>query len=152
LYVRDGRTVVPGIIDRLTFGNQIVVFRPTTPYPLGHRMTVVVTRAVVSQAGESLPGGYEGTFIVDQDGIDDTPPEVIRITPADGATNVPGSSSVEVVFSEPIDATQAVADANGDGCSDALFIEPSAAPGTCIPALVEIHALGTEAMIVPNLP
>jgi methionine-rich copper-binding protein CopC len=78
-------------------------FTPVLPMNRNTLHTVVISGAAFDYAGNPLPS-TSWTFRT-TGATDDTPPALVSTTPIDGATNVSTSTSIELVFSEPIDRT-----------------------------------------------
>jgi hypothetical protein len=139
---------VPGFIEVQQAG-MLAVFSPTTPFPQGQGVTVVVTERVTALSGLTLPASYQGRFMI-APGPDTQAPSVVEVIPADGAANVARSASIIVVFDEPIAAASLSADSNSDGCKDNLELTDSSS--VCVPTTLTQRAGGTRVLLVPTSP
>jgi hypothetical protein len=146
VYVRHGAGLVPGFVE-LHGGNTLVAFTAAADYPAGAALTVVVTQRVVAVSGTSLPAAYVGRFQVAA-GADARGPAVASISPADQATEVAATTSMILVFDEPIDPATVTADADRDDCHDNLTVV-NATSSECVPASVATTAAGTHVVWTP---
>jgi len=95
--VMDGTSQLPGsyTFDAATLTAR---FTPVPPLlPGGHMLTVNLTSAIMNTTMTPLPA-YTFSFTT----IDDEAPQLVSSTPLDMATAVPVSSTIVVVFSEPV--------------------------------------------------
>ena len=130
----------------LTEGNAVAVFTPSTPYPLGALMAVVIGQQVVSLYGQPLPVAYHAQFMT-ASGPDLKAPVVLSLQPEDGSRDVVASTSVLVFVDEPITLASATSDGNGDGCPDAVQVVDSA--GQCVAGTVVLAAAATRIILTP---
>jgi len=95
-------------VDSLTWSDDRTVVVHHPDFPAGTEIHVTVDDDVTDLAGNRLADTF--TFSFTTLVPDTTPPTVLGITPADGATDVSPDTDVVIVFSEPMD--QATADGN----------------------------------------
>jgi len=90
-------TDVPATLG-LSSGNSVVTITPNAPLDdqVVHRIRV--TTAVTDAAGNPLPAEFTSVF----ETADITPPVVLSVSPGSGQTGIPVTSSVFVIFSEPV--------------------------------------------------
>jgi hypothetical protein len=95
------------ISGRLTVGNgahgpnTVVTFRPDQPLAPNAAFTIRLTTAVTETEGSPLAGEFTSTFATTATG-DSIRPSVLRVDPANGASNVPATTAITVRFSEPV--------------------------------------------------
>lgn len=94
----SGGTPVAGT---LAYIGQAAVFTPAAA--LAPQTTYVATlrRTATDLAGNGLPADYVWAFTTGS-AADTTPPTVLQVSPAPGATNVAHGTALQVTFSEPI--------------------------------------------------
>lgn len=100
--VADAGNVKSGTIT-MSGGNRIATFKPSAPFSSGSDCSVTLQSGVKDAAGNGLANAYTWHFSTGttQDG---TPPMVVAVIPASGATNVSLNTAVTVLFSEEFDA------------------------------------------------
>ena len=101
IVVRDTVTnqVVPGLIQ-VDPGTRVASFVPASPYSVSRRHTVALSTAITDRAGNHQPSrnySFTTTFTPDAQR-----PSLVRISPADGALDVPVNALVMIEFNEPI--------------------------------------------------
>ena len=96
--VRTGGTAVSGTVG--VSGNS-VTFTPSTALVGSASYTATITTAATDIAGNPLAANSVWSFTTAA-AADTTAPSIIGNTPANGATNVPGSTVATVSFSEPM--------------------------------------------------
>ncbi len=108
--VRAGGQAVDGTIS-VSPVEPVVAFTPVSPLPDLSRIDVVLradrvdfegrvtATGVRDLAGISLPADHAYSFIT----ADTTPPALVSVSPADGASGVPLGGVVRLEFSEPVD-------------------------------------------------
>jgi hypothetical protein len=74
---------------------------PSASLPNPANFTATVTTGVKDVAGNALAAAFSWTFTT----RDDTPPSITAIVPANGATGVSPTATVQITFSENMDAT-----------------------------------------------
>ncbi|MGI9043509.1 MAG: Ig-like domain-containing protein [Gemmatimonadaceae bacterium] len=80
-------------------GTHTATFTPSAVLAQGVSYTATVTTGARDVAGNPMTAAKVWTFVT----IDNTPPTVTGVVPANNATAVPTSSTVRVTFSEPMD-------------------------------------------------
>ncbi|MCS6919302.1 MAG: Ig-like domain-containing protein, partial [Fimbriimonadales bacterium] len=108
LYEQGSQVPVPGQIDFLP--NQPTRWRFVPNQPLKYNTTYEVRltnwesfRVDQNKRRLRLPPGQDVFRFTTQQPPDTTPPRVVRVSPADKATNVPINQEIEVEFSEPME-------------------------------------------------
>ena len=101
--VRRGSTAVAGTIS-LSSDGKVVSFEPSEPLMPNSSYSVYIGRGIKSVEGNELLDYRYVTFSTGV-AVDETPPEVIRVNPADGAGAVGTNTVVEVQFSEQMDVS-----------------------------------------------
>ncbi|MDO8679579.1 MAG: Ig-like domain-containing protein, partial [Acidobacteriota bacterium] len=99
LRVTNG-AAIPGTVT-YTAATRIAEFRPTASLPNPASITATVSTGVKDLAGNAMAAAYSWAFTT----RDDTPPTVTATVPANGATGVAPTSTVNITFSEAMDAT-----------------------------------------------
>jgi hypothetical protein len=101
LVTGPGSTVVPGTVS-YDATNRAATFDPDVNLAAGTTFTVTITTAVKDAAGNPMAFDYVWTFTTGL-ATDSTRPTVTSVTPVNGATGVPISTTVTALFSEPMD-------------------------------------------------
>ncbi len=99
--INSGFVDAPGTVDLEPDGRR-AVFTPSEPLHVGTLYRIFVTTGVEDPSGNALQFQFSGFFTTGFL-IDTTPPAVVAIDPADGATGVATNVLVDVLMSEPID-------------------------------------------------
>ncbi len=95
--VMDGPTQLPGLYD-WNAATRTATFMPVPALPGGHVITVQLTPAIVTVAGNSPLAAFSFSFTT----FDDEPPQLASSVPLDMSTAVPVNSTIVVTFSEPV--------------------------------------------------
>jgi outer membrane protein assembly factor BamB len=99
LTLKQGPTLVVGRIDA---SGSTLSFVPSRPLQGETRFDAVLSAGVRDLAGNAMPAGRSWSFTTGR--VPDlTPPTVVSVGPADGATGVPRASAVTAVLSEAPD-------------------------------------------------
>lgn len=98
--VSSGGSAV-NVTSMLTNGNKTLVLLPVMPLNAGTSYTVAVT-GVQDISGNSMAASVSSSFMTGT-GADLTPPTVVSVSPASGATGVLTSAVIQVQFSNRID-------------------------------------------------
>jgi hypothetical protein len=114
-----------------------VTFTPTAPLAGNTSYTASISTAVRDASGNALTSGYAWSFTT----LDDAPPVVTSVSPADAATGVSVNSKVSVAFSEPMDP----ATIN----SGTIFLRNSATLAT-VAGVVAYNAASNTATFTPG--
>jgi hypothetical protein len=98
--LKQGSTVIPTTVSEFD-GDQGVQLLPLLPLATSTTYTINVTGVldITGNAQSSFPSQSFTTGT----GTDLVPPTFVSSTPANGATNVPDNSTIQVVFSEAMD-------------------------------------------------
>jgi hypothetical protein len=97
--VKNGNTPVAGYVS---LSGKSALFRPSADLEAGASYTVSLSSVITDLAGNPLVGGFSWVFSTALQEEDLTPPRVISVFPANGATNVPLDTSLRMTFSEPV--------------------------------------------------
>jgi len=98
----QGTTPLGGTVQ-LDALNSTVIFAPTADLPYNTLITACITTAVKDLAGNALATEHLWTFTTGS-APDTSAPTVSSMYPASGATDVPVSVNIQVVFSEDMDS------------------------------------------------
>ena len=104
--VTIGGTLVPGSVSLP--GGTTAIFTPSAPLLGNTQYNIVVTTGITDLAGNAMVSNYSWSFTTTT-APDLTPPFVIAVTPASGATNVSIDTSISAVFSELLNAATVTA-------------------------------------------
>ncbi len=99
---------VPATVTLLS-GGTVATLTPTVA--LLPQQAYSLTRSGVQDFAGNQISSYYTNFTTGQAGPEVTPPEVVLISPANGAVAVPVNASVVLTFSEPLDAATVTSDA-----------------------------------------
>ena len=88
------------VVGSVSYSGTSAVFKPTSDLEVGASYTATLSSGIKDLAGNALPGGVTWTFATAQ--ADTVLPEVISISPLNGAQNVPLDSLLIVIFDEAI--------------------------------------------------
>ena len=80
---------------------RIATFTPSAALASGQSYTVTVTTGVRDVPGNALAANDVFSFTT----VDNVPPTIVSRSPSPSATNVPTSTTVQIGFSEPMDAS-----------------------------------------------
>jgi hypothetical protein len=97
------RVVVVGagsVAGTVTIDEKVTTFTPNPPLAIGEQYEVTITTGVKDAAGNAMEQQYEWTFGTIPD---TTPPTVVSVFPANGATLVSAGTPIRATFSEPMD-------------------------------------------------
>jgi 3D (Asp-Asp-Asp) domain-containing protein len=72
-----------------------------SPLPLATPIKITISTDATTASGTNLPAPEDFSFVTTAD-VDDTPPNLISIVPADGSVIPPGTSSIVFTFDEAI--------------------------------------------------
>jgi hypothetical protein len=134
----QGATVVP-TTTALYDGDQGVQLDPLVPLAANTTYTINVT-GVVDITGNAQSAFSSASFTTGT-GTDLVAPTLVSTAPANGATNVADNTTIQVVFSEPMD--QGYFDPN-----DTFSLQTSA--NVVVPAKITFSANGTTATLTPT--
>ena len=95
---QDGGAVVSGSLQIV---GTTVTFQPAADLAANTAYTGTITTGVEDLAGNSLAADYTWSFTTTSE-VDVTPPQVLSVSPADGAQQVPLDAVIVVNYSEPI--------------------------------------------------
>jgi hypothetical protein len=96
--LKQGTTAIPGSVT-YTAENAAVTFTPSAS--LAPNTTFTATVSGADLAGNTIASPYSWSFTTAA-APDTTPPTVVSVYPADGATGVPVTTTLSVTFSEPM--------------------------------------------------
>ncbi len=99
--VKQGTTSVSGTVD---YTGTTATFTPSSALSAGKVFTVTLTTAAKDIAGNALAANYTWGFTTAA-AADVTPPTLLSVVPASGATGIVLNSKVTATFSEALDAT-----------------------------------------------
>jgi methionine-rich copper-binding protein CopC len=100
LKVTSTGTLVTGTVA-YNAGNNTATFTPGASLAASTNYTLTASTGVKDRAGNTLSATFTSTFTTV--GGDTTPPTITSTVPANGATNVAVTTTVSIVFSEPMD-------------------------------------------------
>ena len=86
------------VTPTVTNMNQVLTLTPAVPLTANTTYTISVT-GVKDFTGNTMVGTTTASFTTGL-GVDDTPPSLVSVTPADGVTSVPVSSTIKLLFSK----------------------------------------------------
>lgn len=117
--------------------SRTAVLRPASPLEPGALITATLSTAVTDVAGNALAGPHTWTFTTAADTI---APTVVARLPDDQAVGVPLTTTVQVVFSEPIEPTTLTASsftlhAGLDPVVASVTYEPATRTATLTPSV-----------------
>jgi hypothetical protein len=98
VYVSKGSSKITGSLA-LSADRTKVTFKPSSPLAGFTLYTITVTTDVKDRVGRPLIQNFASTFTT----VDNMPPTVTSINPANGTVQVPADSVVRIAFSESID-------------------------------------------------
>ncbi len=122
-----GATQITGLVA-YDGGSTTATFTPSTTLDYSTQYTATVTTAVNDDDGLNLQTNKVWNFWT----LSATPPAVLSVFPANGTTDVPISSTVQAVFSKPIDQATltgnfTVEDSQGTPISGTIsYVDPTA--------------------------
>ncbi|MFO0744230.1 MAG: Ig-like domain-containing protein [Myxococcota bacterium] len=97
--VQQGGIAVAGTVSYM---NLTATFHPTSPLPTNTTFSATITTAAEDLAGNALAQPYVWNFRTSST-TDATRPRILRVVPADGASDVPLNTVATVTFDEPLD-------------------------------------------------
>jgi len=100
--LKQGSTAVAGIV---AYSGTTATFTPSAPLAANTVYTGTVTTGAKDAAGNSLASEFMWSFTTTGSGADVTPPTVLTIVPANGATSIAANSNVTATFSEAMNAS-----------------------------------------------
>ncbi|MEO8578235.1 MAG: Ig-like domain-containing protein, partial [Gemmatimonadales bacterium] len=114
---------------------RVATFTPGAALGSAQSYTVTVTTGVRDAAGNALAANDVFSFTT----VDNTPPTIVSRTPSAGATDVAANTTVEVGFSEPMDASSITiatfkVSAGGTGVTGAVTYNPATRVATFTPS------------------
>jgi hypothetical protein len=136
--LKQGSTVVPTTVSEFD-GDQGVQLLPLLPLAPSTTYTINVT-GVLDITGNAQTSFPSQSFTTGT-GTDLVPPTFVSSTPAGGATNVPDGTTIQVVFSEPMDP------ASFDPNTSFQLQDPS---GNVVPGTITFSTNYTTATFTPN--
>ena len=104
LKVTSTGAAIPGTVT-YNKATRIAEFKPTSALPNPTNITATITTGVKDLAGNALAAAYTWAFTT----RDDTGPTVIATAPSNGATGISPNTSVNITFSEAMDASTVTA-------------------------------------------
>jgi methionine-rich copper-binding protein CopC len=122
-----------------TAGTNTATFTPSSPLAGGTAYTATITTGAKDVAGNGLAANKTWTFGT----LDATPPTVTSVVPANGATNVAPNATVQVTFSEPMDAST---------ITTTNIVLRNTGTSAVVPATVTYNAATNVATLTPNGP
>lgn len=100
--VNDKTFIVVDMTGTVSYSDRTAIFTPSAPFEKGRRYNVILTTGIKDLDGVPLPSNFTWAFET-EGGPDTTAPSIETTVPRNGATDVSVTSSIRVVFSEPID-------------------------------------------------
>ena len=94
-----GGTVYTGTLS-LANNNTEVRFVPSTPFPVGQYYYVTMTTGIQDTAANAFAGDGYYNYIQPSAALDNTPPTVIAVTPANTDTGIGDNAPVRLIFSK----------------------------------------------------
>lgn len=100
--VNDKTFIVVDMTGTVDYRDRTAIFTPSTPFERGRRYNAILTTGIKDLDGIPLRSNFTWAFET-EGGPDTTVPTIVATVPRDRATDVSTTSSIRVVFSEPID-------------------------------------------------
>lgn len=100
--VNDKTFIVIDMTGTVDYRDKTAIFTPSSPFERGRRYNAILTTGIKDLDGIPLPSNFTWAFET-EGGPDTTPPSIEATVPRDRATGVSSTSSIRIVFSEPID-------------------------------------------------
>lgn len=95
--------ILTGVSGEVTYQNGKAVFTPSIPFADGTTYHAVLTTGIKDLDGVPLPSNFIWSFTTGSGGgPDQTPPEIVTLSPEEGRSDVPIDAPIRVVFSESI--------------------------------------------------
>ena len=92
-------TISGGVTGSVSYSAQTATFTPSASLSPSTTYTATITTGVKDSAGNAMTSSYSWSFTTGSSS-DTTPPTVSSHTPVSGATSVPTSSIITIIFSE----------------------------------------------------
>ncbi len=116
----DGISFIPGSVSvHTSWRSDTLVITPYSLIEGGASCSITIDGAVEDAHGNTLGSDVVISFTT-TDEADVTPPTVVSTDPADGATGILGSQTIEITFSEPM---------NTGAAQEAIMLDPEPADG-----------------------
>ncbi|MCG3116737.1 MAG: Ig-like domain-containing protein [Candidatus Manganitrophus sp. SA1] len=100
--VNDKTFIVIDMTGTVDYRDRMAIFTPSSPFETGRRYNAILTTGIKDLDGIPLRSNFTWAFET-EGGPDTTAPSIVATVPRDRETNVSTTSSIRVVFSEPID-------------------------------------------------
>lgn len=96
--------ILTGVSGEVTYQNGKAVFTPSIPFADGTTYHAVLTTGIRDLDGIPLSSNFIWSFTTGSGGggPDQTPPEIVTLSPEEGKSDVPIDAPIRVVFSESI--------------------------------------------------